>query len=89
MNLRVLLFGRRRAKVTKKEYKKYTAKQLVGKKVATLVAMQNRLANIPAGTIGVITAKRGGFALKLAPCPHCGIELFITKVPPSDVCVYI
>jgi hypothetical protein len=61
-------------------------KELEGKRVRTLRPMQNRLAEIPEGTVMVITGKHSGFTLQSAePCACCGVKLFISRIHPSAV----
>ncbi len=66
-------------------YEKHTEKWFMGKKVRTLIQMQNGLMIIPEGAICTITRKFGGFNLKSDPCEYCGVRIRITKVHRRDL----
>ena len=68
-----------------KTYNKKTEKFFIGKKVRTLVQMQNGLIVIPKGKICKITRKFGGFNLTTEPCEHCGVGIRISRVHRRDV----
>ena len=68
-----------------KTYEKNTEKFFVGKKVRTLMQMQNGLMIIPEGAVCTITRKFGGFNLKSEPCKSCGVRIRITRVHREDV----
>lgn len=68
-----------------KTYKNKTEKFFVGKKVRTLIRMQNGLMVIPEGTFCTITRKFGGFNLKSEPCETCGVQIRISRVHRRDV----
>jgi DNA mismatch repair protein MutH len=57
----------------------------VGKRVETLVDMENGWATAKAGTIAEVTYARSGLTLKTEPCSFCGLGLRITRVRASDV----
>jgi len=66
-------------------YRGHTEKWFMGKKVRTLIQMQNGLMVIPEGATCVITRKFGGFNLKSDPCEHCGVRIMISRVHRRDV----
>jgi len=68
-----------------KTYKNTTEKTFIGKKVRTLIKMQNGWAVIPADSICTITRKFNGFSLTSEPCPKCGIRIRISRVHRRDV----
>jgi len=68
-----------------KTYETTTEKSFMGRKVRTLVKMQNSLLVIPEGSTCKITRKFGGFNLIADPCEHCGVQIRITRVPHRDV----
>lgn len=69
----------------RKLYERTTEKELVGRKVRSCVPLSNSMYKIPAGTIFTIERKRVGLALISDPCPHCGVRVSITHVPPGNV----
>lgn len=69
----------------RKIYEKTTEKELIGRKVVSLIPLRNGMMILPAGTIWTIHRKQAGFRLLSNPCPHCGIKAWITKVQPRDV----
>lgn len=68
-----------------KTYKKNTEKFFLGKKVRTLMQMQNGNMVIPEGAVCTITRKYQGFDLESAPCKCCGVQVLISRVPRRDV----
>lgn len=57
-----------------------------GLKVKTLVPLNNRFMEIPAGTVCVVQeAWSYWVTLGTEPCPHCGVRVFIRKVPCREV----
>ncbi|MBA7687775.1 hypothetical protein ES703_96248 [subsurface metagenome] len=68
-----------------KTYERTTEREFIGRKVKNLVPLSNGLYRFPAGMTWTIKRKRGGFELLSDPCPHCGIQAAISKVPPWDV----
>lgn len=68
-----------------KTYQNKTEKYFVGKKVRTLIQMQNGLMIIPEGAICTISRKFGGFNLKSEPCESCGVRIRISRVHRRDV----
>lgn len=66
-------------------YQNKTEKFFLGKKVRTLIQMQNGLMIIPKGAICTITRKFGGFNLESEPCEKCGVRIKITRVRRRDV----
>ena len=74
--------------ITQKDYKKYTEKYWIGKKVRTLIDIENGSVTIPKGFILMISDKNKGFSLTaIEVCPHCkiGRKLNITRVDPSEL----
>jgi len=69
----------------RKTYEKTTAKEFIGRKVKSLVALTSGRYKFPAGTIFAISDKYNGFDLWSDPCPHCGVSASINKVPPRNV----
>jgi hypothetical protein len=67
--------------ITQREYLTRTEDEWLGRRVRSRVILSNRWTTMPAGTFYTITRKFAGFALKTDPCPHCGVEHKITKVP--------
>jgi hypothetical protein len=68
-----------------KTYKKTIEKVFMGKKVRTLIKMQNGFMVIPEGSICTITRKYQGFNLTSEPCEHCGVRIRISRVHRRDV----
>lgn len=68
-----------------KTYKTTTEESFMGRKVRTLIKMQNGLMVIPAGSICEITRKFDGFNLTADPCLNCGVRIRITRVHRRDV----
>jgi hypothetical protein len=58
-----------------------------GLKVKTLVPLQNGAITIERGTILTVVENHNGLKLHKDPCPHCGVGVFITKVPEYDVVI--
>lgn len=63
------------------QFKNKTDKWWKGKKVKSLVEIQNGWATLPAGTIFTVKRKWAGLELISDPCDHCGLKVSITKVP--------
>lgn len=57
------------------------AKDWVGKDVVTLHDLQNGFYKVPAGSRCLVTSVGGGLRLSGPPCLHCGVKVFIAKVP--------
>lgn len=57
----------------------------VGLTVKTVATLRNRNIEIPAGTTCTVTYNRAGLTLKTEPCAHCGVSVYIKKVPERDV----
>lgn len=73
------------AMITQKEYKKYPEEYWIGKKVRTLLDIENGYITIPKGFILRIDRKYQGFSLSaIDVCPHCGIgrKISISRVKP-------
>ena len=68
-----------------KIYEKNTEKFFMGKKIRTLIQMQNGLMVIPKGAVCTITRKYGGFNLNSEPCKCCGVQKRITRVSFREV----
>ncbi len=74
--------------ITWEDYKKRSMKFWEGKKVRTLLVIENGWCVIPVGTIFEITDKYSGFSLKkVDTCPHCkiGRKTSISRVDPTDL----
>ena len=69
----------------RKIYERTTEKEFIGRRVISLVKLRNGQCQLPTGTTFTIEGKQGGFELLSDQCPHCGIKIWITKVPPRDV----
>jgi len=69
----------------RKTYEKTTEKEFIGRKVKSLIPMQNGMFKFPAGMTWTIHRKQAGFQLLSDRCPHCGIRAYISKVQPRDV----
>ena len=69
----------------KKTYDRTTESEFKGRKVISRVPLRNGYISLPAGTTFIIEHKQGGFELRSDPCPHCGIRVWVSKVPPGDV----
>ena len=69
----------------RKTYERTREREFIGRKVMSLVPMRSGLYQFPAGMTWTIKGKQGGFELLSDPCPHCGIQAFITKVSPGSV----
>lgn len=56
-----------------------------GRHVRTRHALRNRLAQIPAGTVCEVERNHAGLHLVTTPCPCCGVQVYINRVPESSV----
>ena len=75
--------------ITWKKYKSKNEAFWMGKKVKTLVRMENGWCEIAEGTICKITRKYKGFSLKSDACEKCGVRVSISRVFPTDLCLVI
>lgn len=57
----------------------------VGMIVETRREMRNGMLIIPAGTKCEVTYARSGLTLEADPCPHCGVQIRVTRVDSADV----
>lgn len=57
----------------------------VGRQVRTQHVLRNGVTEIPAGTVLRVVGNRSGLKLISAPCAHCGVRVYITRVAESDV----
>jgi len=57
----------------------------VGMTCRTLVELKNGSMVIPAGTICTVDGWSRGFRLLGEKCSHCGIRVYISRVPENDV----
>lgn len=71
--------------ITKSEYNKHNNVYWTGRKVTTLVDLENSLIKIKAGSILTIADKRSGFTLESEKCPSCSVSVFIRKVLPQKL----
>lgn len=67
------------------EYKRTPERLLKGRKAKLVASVQSRVAKLPKGAIVTIIGKRNGLDIESAPCPHCGVSVFMRKVLPTDV----
>ena len=74
-----------RYRMTWGQYRRTTLNQLKGRKVRVNRELRNGMMVIPEGAIATIDDKHGGFSLTSDPCPHCGVRISISKVPPQDI----
>jgi hypothetical protein len=70
--------------VSKVQYRR-PAESWKGRRVISVVELENGAYKIPAGSSFTVTGKHGGFSLLMDPCPKCGVRVFISKVPPESV----
>lgn len=61
------------------------ASDWTGRRVRARRRLGNSLGAVPAGTELTVRRKYGGLELVTDPCPACGVELRITRVPVDDV----
>lgn len=67
-------------------YRRHTLAQLEGKRFITLRTLRSGVMSVPGGTVVEVVRKRGGNVdLSAAPCPHCGVAVFMTRVSALDV----
>ena len=71
--------------MTREEYGKMPAREMIGRKVRSKQELRNGWATIAAGTIWTIKSKQAGLGLVSDPCGTCGISVSITKVQPQLV----
>jgi len=57
----------------------------VGRTVRTRRELRSGMLAIPKGTVATVTYNRAGLTLSTEPCGHCGVGIYITKVPLGDV----
>ena len=57
----------------------------IGRKVRTLRELRNYWGMIPAGTVCAVDDNHSGLRLATEPCDHCGVKIYISRVPESDV----
>lgn len=57
----------------------------IGRKVRTKVVLRNGVMEIPEGTVLRVTHNHAGLRLVSDACEHCGVRVYISKVPESDV----
>ncbi len=68
-----------------KTYNRTREAEFKGRKVINKVPLKNGLYRFPVGITWTIKRKQGGFELVSDPCPHCGIQAYISKVQPWAV----
>lgn len=56
-----------------------------GRYVKTKVELTNGHTRIPKGTVLRVRENYAGLRLETEACPHCGVSVFITRVPESEV----
>ncbi len=59
----------------------------VGATVEVTREIKNTWHRVPMGTKCTVRRNYGGLELETEPCPHCGVSIFIAKVPESAVAV--
>jgi len=69
----------------RKTYERTLEKEMVGRKVRTLVALRNGYCHIPPGAIATVKRKFKGLELLSDPCSACGVRISISRVGPRDV----
>lgn len=57
----------------------------IGRKVRTKNVLRNGNSIIPAGTELIVADNHSGLRLRSEPCEHCGVSIYITRVPESSV----
>ncbi len=66
-------------------YRKFTERELKGKRVRALCNLYNGHLMIAKGTILTITGKHIGFSLSSESCVACGVVAKVTRVAPYEV----
>lgn len=66
-------------------YKQKPAKWWEGRRVRLLREVESGRLLLRAGTILPVVGKFKGLTLRSEPCGHCGVSVYITKVPPSAI----
>lgn len=66
-------------------YRNKSEKFFIGRRVRTLVPLKNAVAELPVGTVAVVTRKIKGFTIRTDPCETCGIAISVSRVAPEDV----
>lgn len=66
-------------------YAALTEAQLKGRQVITRVPIRCRAYSLPAGATLTIARKFSGLDLEGLPCEHCGVRIYVRRVPPWDV----
>jgi hypothetical protein len=71
--------------------RKMNIKDMEGLRVRTVRILKNSLASVPAGSDATVSsaAPRWGLSLNFDPCTKCGIEVYISKVPPRDIMIIV
>ncbi len=59
----------------------------VGATVETPKPIRNGMGSMPAGTHCVVKENYKGLSLESDPCPHCGIQFYVTRVSEESVIV--
>lgn len=71
--------------MTPKEYRKYTAAALTGRRARLLEPVRNSLAGLDKGTVVTITGKTGGLNIESDKCAHCSVEVYVRGVDPRSL----
>ncbi len=71
--------------MTSSEYETLTLAEMQKRTWVTTDRIRSQSATIPRGSRVKITGKRGGLTIRTLPCPKCGIEVGVAKVPPWKV----
>lgn len=69
----------------KKTYDLIREREFIGRKVKTLVELNNGWCRIAPGTIATVQRKYNGLGLMTEPCPTCGVRIHISRVRPREV----
>ena len=71
--------------MTPTEYRRMTAKDLLGRRVVTVKRLQNGYGIVPEGAMATIEEKFNGLGLVFDPCDHCGFKPRVSRVPSSYI----
>lgn len=71
--------------MTDKEYRRTPLRLLVGRRARVTRELASGAGYLTAGAVVTIKDKFRGFSVKADKCSHCGVGLFMTRVPPEDL----
>lgn len=66
-------------------YRCTTEEKMMGRKVRVIGNIGNRLGQVPVGTTGEIIRKRAGLTIAFDICLHCGFQLTVSRIRPTDI----